>query len=61
MKSSKEIAGGICLFLIIWVVVAEIVFAVRHPWATDTERLLRIVDAMAFRKVPYNEMRPRDE
>lgn len=42
-----------------WVIVAIIAFGFRHPWATSTERLIHIFDALAFRKVPYSEMRDR--
>lgn len=45
--------------LIAWFMVANVVFAFRHPWATQTERLIHIADAVLFRKVPYSEMRGR--
>lgn len=57
MKKFATIMG---LIFVAWVVIAEIVFAFRHPWASETERFLHIVDAMKFRKVPYETMRPRD-
>jgi hypothetical protein len=49
----------ICI-LVAWLVVAEIVFAVRHPWATDTERLIHIWDALTFKKLPDGG-RPREQ
>lgn len=47
------------LACVAWVIIAIITFGFRHPWATDTERLIHIFDALAFRKVPYSEMRER--
>ena len=38
--------------IVAWFLVAEIVFAFRHPWATDTQRLVHTPDALLFRKIP---------
>ena len=38
-------------------IVANTVFAFRHPWATDMERFLHVGDALMFNKVSYKEMR----
>lgn len=48
------------LAFLMWWFVASAVFAVRHPWATSTERTIHTGDALMFRQIPYNEMRPRD-
>lgn len=50
---------GLGVACVAWVIIATITFGFRHPWATDTERLIHIFDALAFRKVPYSEMRDR--
>lgn len=54
------VGGWLLMAILAWVVVGEVVFAFRHPWATDTERLLWIGHAMTFQKVPYETMRPRE-
>ena len=37
--------------------IANTVFAFRHPWATDMERFLHVGDALMFKKISYKEMR----
>lgn len=56
---ASDAAVFIGVMLIAWFMVANVVFAFRHPWATQTERLIHIADAVLFRKVPYSEMRGR--
>lgn len=56
----REASQLIVILLVIWIVIAEIVFSIRHPWATDTERFLHTIDALLFKEVPYNKMRPRE-
>ena len=41
----------------IYLIIANAVFAFRHPWATDMERLIHIGDALIFNKLSYKEMR----
>jgi hypothetical protein len=41
----------------IYVATASLVFAARHPWATDMERLIHMNDALLFKKVSYKEVR----
>jgi hypothetical protein len=43
-----------------YVTLAQIVFAFRHPWATDTERFLYFGRALTFGTVDYSEARPRE-
>jgi hypothetical protein len=40
-----------------YLIIASIVFAFRHPWATDMERFIHIGDALMFNKISYKEMR----
>ena len=40
-----------------YLIIASIVFAFRHPWATDMERFIHIGDALVFKKISYQEMR----
>ena len=42
------------------VLVSQMVFAFRHPWATDTERFLYFGRAMVFGTVDYSDARPRE-
>jgi TRAP-type C4-dicarboxylate transport system permease small subunit len=46
---------------VFWLIVATAVFAFRHPWATDTERLIYLPEAMRFERMKYSEMRGRDQ
>lgn len=48
------------IVLFAYVMLAQIVFAFRHPWATDTERFLYFGRAMVFGMVDYSEARPRE-
>jgi hypothetical protein len=41
----------------IYIIIANTVFALRHPWATDVERFIHIGDALIFKKISYKEMR----
>jgi hypothetical protein len=34
-----------------WMTVGHFVFALRHPWATETQRFLHTADALLFRSV----------
>lgn len=58
---TKDRLLALGFLLLCWMLVAEGVFAIRHPWATDTERFIHTFDALTFRFVPYRQMRPRDE
>jgi hypothetical protein len=42
-----------------YLIVASVVFRFRHPWMTDTERIVHTIDALTFRSVPYHDARPR--
>jgi hypothetical protein len=46
---------------VFWLIVATAVFAFRHPWATDTERIIYLPEAMRFERIKYSEMRGRDQ
>lgn len=54
---AASISLAVAFFL--WVVLSSIIFRFRHPWATETETLIHIVDAVMLKKVPYSEMRDR--
>lgn len=47
--------GGIMVF--IYFIIANVTFSVRHPWASDMEKLIHISDALMFNKISYKEMR----
>jgi hypothetical protein len=40
-----------------YLIIASLVFAFRHPWTTDMERFIHIGDALMFNKISYKEMR----
>ena len=41
----------------LYIFVANVVFALRHPWATDTERFLYMREVLTFQRVPYEEVK----
>lgn len=45
----------------IYFIIANAVFAFRHPWATDMERFIHIGDALMFNKISHKEMREEYE
>ena len=47
----------VCALATLWVAVAGTVFALRHPWATQTERVLYTVEALTFQRVDRDDMR----
>lgn len=59
----QRLAENFVLILLVFVayaLIAQIVFSFRHPWMTDTERLLNFHKALLFQRVEYQEARPRD-
>lgn len=56
---SRAIVRGAVGLLLCYVAAAGVVFDLRHPWATDVERLVWIRSALMFDRVPYEAMRPR--
>jgi signal peptidase I len=44
-----------------YLIIASLVFAFRHPWATDMERFIHIGDVLMFNKISYKEMREEYE
>lgn len=53
----SKIAPYALIFFAIYLILTSWIFAFRHPWATDMERLIHIGDALMFKKVSYSEMR----
>lgn len=45
------------IFFVVYLILTSWIFAFRHPWATDMERLIHIGDALMFKKVSYSDMR----
>lgn len=60
----RTIPGGFALASLLFVpmlyiFVASAAWRFRHPWATDTEVLLHLWDAMCWRSTAYEDFRPR--
>lgn len=58
MKSN--IQGSIVILTIVFLIysaIAGTVFSFRHPWATQTEKIVYFKELMLWQKVPYSEMR----
>ncbi len=55
------LAGAILLsVLMLWVILALTVWSFRHPWATKTEGLMYLPEAMKLERTSYEKMRPRE-
>lgn len=52
-----RVAGYLFVALVFYVVIAEVVFAFRHPWMTDTERFLNTPAALTFATVKQEDIR----
>ena len=59
MKTENVLLTIKCIFILfcLWYGIGVTVFALRHPWATDTERLLHPHAVLTFEKVPYGTWR----
>jgi hypothetical protein len=61
IKRCKQELESLSIYLliltVIYIIIANTVFAFRHPWATDMERFIHIGDALVFKKISYKEMR----
>lgn len=51
----------IALPLSLWLIVGTSTFKVRHPWATDTEIMFYIKEALLFERVSYSDARKNYE
>ena len=45
----KEIASGCIVIFLFYFAIASVVFSLRHPWATRTEQMIHIGDALSTR------------
>lgn len=45
------------IFFVLYLILTSWIFAFRHPWATDMERLIHLGDVLMLKKVSYSEMR----
>lgn len=53
IKEWLQIVGSVCLIFVgLWLGVAVPVFALRHPWMTDVERVFHLPTAIVFGTVP---------
>ena len=57
----KSLSVYIGIFFVLYFLIATWTFAIRHPWATDIERLVHVGDALIFKKISYTEMRGKYE
>jgi hypothetical protein len=65
IKQFKQQLESLSIYLllvtVIYIIIANVVFAFRHPWATNVERFIHIGDALMFNKISYKEMREEYE
>ena len=59
-RQHDAIVTSAMVIVLIYVLVSQMVFAFRHPWATDTERFMYFGRALAFGTVDYSDARPRE-
>lgn len=45
----------------IYLIIAIVVFAIRHPWATQIEMTHHLKDVLMYKKLTYTEMRAKYE
>jgi hypothetical protein len=55
-----DLVGLFAILGFVYVLVAAIVFDYRHPWMTDTEKVVYGPRALTFQTVRYSEARPRE-
>jgi len=55
-----NLVGLFAILGFIYVLSAAVVFDLRHPWMTDTEKLVYGPEALTFQTVEYSEARPRE-
>ena len=53
----NKIVPYVLIFFVVYLILTSWIFAFRHPWATDMERLIYIGYALMLKKVSYSEMR----
>ena len=53
----NKIVPYVLIFFVVYLILTSWIFAFRHPWDTDMERLIHIGDALMLKKVSYSEMR----
>ena len=53
----NKIVPYVLIFFVVYLILTSWIFAFRHPWATDMERLIHLGDALMLKKVSYSEMR----
>ena len=59
-RSLHRMVSVLFVSLVVWLAISCIIFRFRHPWATETETLLNVHNALLLKKVPYDQMRPRE-
>lgn len=57
LRVVETIFTAIIVVIIVWFVIAGVVFRLRHPWATETEVTMNMDKALAFRKVLPSDIR----
>ena len=50
----KSLSVYIGIFFVLYFLIATWTFAIRHPWATDIERLVHVGDALIFKKTTFS-------
>lgn len=56
----RDVVCLLAFLFIMYFAVAEITFSIRHPWATETERLVYSGTVLSFGHVEYKDARPRE-
>lgn len=47
----RVIIATAMMLLFLWAAIGDLVFAFRHPWLTDAQRMFHLWDAMTFQRI----------
>jgi hypothetical protein len=51
----------LAIVILIYVTVADLVFAFRHPWTTQTQRFMNLDRALLFKRVTHDNLRGKEQ
>lgn len=60
-KTLNNIGAIITFILLLWLIISMSIFRLRHAWATETEILINLPKVLIFKKISYEETRPKGE
>jgi hypothetical protein len=58
-ETLKTLCSYVLLIFVVYFIISIIGFRFRHPWATETECLVNVFNALTWTQLDYREMRLR--